>query len=195
MRGGLVLQSILQIHWLLGRRKFLLKSRLGPINLRFWREYWLGKLVYDSASLIIGSLCCLSLEILLDYCAFCQTHIRLLLIKRSSRQRKVYHNMLALLCLRHHLPLHHVKCAFEVFSQSTIHASPRIFEYSLALIFIYYGCFLPFSRLHDPLECVLLPLNDHAVILHLILHPLYLQIGCSRLFFAPLVCAVILRDR
>ena len=195
MRGCLVLKRVLKIHWLLGRRKILLKSCLGPIKLRFWREYWLDKLVYDSASLIIGSLCSLSLEILLDYCALCQSHIRLLLIKRSPWQRKVDHNMFALLGLCHHLPLYHIKCAFEVFAQSAIHAPPCILEHPLALIVIDYGCFLPFSWLHDPLECVLLPLYEHAVIRHLILHPLYLQIGCSCLFFAPLVCAVVLRDR
>jgi hypothetical protein len=173
----------------------LLNSRLGPIKLRFWREYWLGKLVYDSAGLIIGSLSSLSLEILLDYCTLGYSHISLLLIKRSSGQRKVYHNMLALLCLCHHLPLHHIKCAFEVFAQSTIHASPRILKHPLFLFVIDYGCFLPFSRLHGPLECVLLPLNDHAVIRHLVLHPLYLHIGCSRLSIDPLVRAVVLRYR
>lgn len=177
MRRGLVLQRVLKIQWLLGRRKLLLKSRLRPILLRFWREYWLAKLVYYSASLIIGSLYSLSLKILLDYCALCLFNTTLLLIKGSSRQRKVNHGMLALLCLRHHLPLHHVKCAFEVFAQSTIHASPRILQHPLALIVIDNGSFLSFSWLHDPFECVLLPLYDHAVIGHLILYPLDFQVS------------------
>jgi hypothetical protein len=118
-----------------------------------------------------------------------------MLIKRSSRQRKVDHRMLALLSLCHHLPLHHIKGALKVFAQSTIHASPRILKHPLPLVVVDYGCFLSFSWLHGPFECVMLPLNDHAVIRNLILHPLHLQVSCSRLLISFPACKVILRDR